>query len=117
MSKVQQYLADLAEHHLSRLAQIFRSDVMATYGPMDHILPQFVRTEVESLSRKGSVNKNLTVLLDTGGGLIDAVERTVDVIRHHYNIVNFVIPDQAMSAGTIFALSGDQYTYGLFWEL
>ncbi|HEY8898450.1 MAG TPA: serine dehydrogenasease, partial [Niastella sp.] len=35
------------------------------------------------------------------------VERYVNIIRHHYEIVEFVVPDYAYSAGTIFCMSGD----------
>jgi membrane-bound ClpP family serine protease len=31
----------------------------------------------------------------------------VNIIRHHYSEVNFIIPDYAFSAGTIFCMSGD----------
>ena len=36
-----------------------------------------------------------------------AVERCVNIVRNHYSEVNFIIPDYAYSAGTIFCLSGD----------
>ncbi len=107
MSAVQQFLEQLVEFHLLELAQTRTSDVMAIYGPMIPGLPQVVRTEVEELSKSKDFNGHLTIVLDTEGGLVDAVERTVDTIRHHYDIVDFMIPDQAMSAGTVFALSGD----------
>jgi hypothetical protein len=32
----------------------------------------------------------------------------VSVVRHHYATVNFIVPDYAMSAGTIFCMSGDK---------
>ncbi len=31
----------------------------------------------------------------------------VGVLRRHYEIVNFIVPDLTMSAGTIFCMSGD----------
>ncbi len=117
MSEVRRFLEHLVELHLSGLAQICMSDVMAIYGPMSHELPQVVRAESERLSKNEKCNRKLTIVLDTGGGLVDAVERTVDVIRHHYDIVDFIIPDQAMSAGTIFALSGDSIYMDYFSRL
>ena len=117
MSEIQRFLEHLTGIHLSALAQICESDVMAIYGPMYPALPGFVRTEVERLSKRKNFNGRLTVVLDTGGGLVDAVERTVDVIRHHYEIVDFIIPDQAMSAGTVFALSGDNIYMDYFSQL
>ena len=50
---------------------------------------------------------NLVVILDTPGGVVEVVERIVRVLRHHYTEVKFVIPDRAMSAGTVLAMSGD----------
>ena len=117
MSEVRRFLEHLVEAHLSELAQICKSDVMAIYGPMISALPGVVRVEVERLSRREEFNGRLTIVLDTGGGLVDAVERTVDVIRHHYNMVDFIIPDQAMSAGTVFALSGDNIYMDYFSQL
>ena len=117
MSAVRRFVESLLEHHLSGLAQICESDVMAIYGPIIPDLPRFIRPEVESLSKQKNFNGKLTVILDTGGGLVDAVERTVDIIRHHYEIVDFVIPDQAMSAGTVFALSGDSIYMDYFSQL
>ena len=31
----------------------------------------------------------------------------VETLRHHYDIVDFVVPTHAYSAGTIFVMSGD----------
>ena len=42
------------------------------------------------------------------------VERFVNILRHNYSEVNFIVPDYAYSAGTIFCMSGDKYIDGLF---
>jgi hypothetical protein len=47
------------------------------------------------------------VVLDTTGGIIEVVERVVNTIRRHYQEVVMIVPDKAMSAGTVFAMSGD----------
>jgi hypothetical protein len=39
---------------------------------------------------------------------LEAVEKLVEVVRHHYQLIYFVIPVAAMSAGTIFCMSGDK---------
>ncbi len=57
--------------------------------------------------RKTDNSKILTILLTTNGGLVEVVHRVVDTVRHHYDVVNFVIPDSAYSAGTVLAMSGD----------
>ncbi len=45
--------------------------------------------------------------MTTGGGSATAVERYVNIIRNFYDEVNFIVPDFAYSAGTIFCMSGD----------
>ena len=55
----------------------------------------------------GTKASKLIFLLDTDGGFAETVRRISDTIRNHYSIVEFVIPNHAMSAGTILAMSGD----------
>lgn len=47
------------------------------------------------------------MVLTTSGGSLIPVQRIVDVLRHYYREVNFIIPDYAFSAGTIWCMSGD----------
>ena len=47
------------------------------------------------------------MILTTPGGSPMATERYVNIFRHHYNIVDFIVPDYAFSAGTILCMSGD----------
>ncbi|GHC79259.1 hypothetical protein GCM10010136_31670 [Limoniibacter endophyticus] len=52
---------------------------------------------------------NLLVLLETEGGSIETAERIVTILRHHYSgEISFIIPNHAMSAGTILVMSGDR---------
>jgi len=67
----------------------------------------FVRALVEGLRQREGSRARLAVLLTTDGGDVETVQRIVDVFRHHYDQVSFVIPNYAFSAGTILALSGD----------
>ena len=48
------------------------------------------------------------MVLRTGGGSAETTERMVGVLRQHYEEVNFIVPDVAMSAGTILCMSGDK---------
>ena len=48
------------------------------------------------------------VFLNTPGGNAEIVEKLVEIIRFHYKELYFVVPDEAMSAGTIFCLAGDK---------
>jgi len=48
------------------------------------------------------------LVLETNGGQIEVVERIADLIRYHYpEEVSVIIPNYAMSAGTVLAMVGD----------
>jgi hypothetical protein len=68
------------------------------------LIEEFVtRYEVKQKKRA-----NLTIMLDTPGGIVEVVARMVDTVRFHYNEVDFIVPDRAMSAGTVFVMSGNR---------
>lgn len=52
--------------------------------------------------------KEVDIMLVTPGGDAQQVARFVDKLRPRFDKVSFIIPFMAMSAGTIFALSGDE---------
>ena len=52
-------------------------------------------------------SKAVDVLLHSPGGRPDATERLVELLRNHFEEVNFLIPHSAYSAATMLALSGD----------
>jgi hypothetical protein len=50
----------------------------------------------------------LVVVVETAGGYIEVVARIVDTLRHHYpRSVEFIVPNYAMSAGTVLVMSGN----------
>lgn len=54
----------------------------------------------------------LTVILETPGGSGEVVEDLVRIIRERYTYVSFIIPCYSKSAGTIFAMSGNEILMG-----
>jgi ClpP class serine protease len=98
----------LVEKELSRrLATIEKkldADALTYFGPIFNGTDDVIRDGVEARVQKRA---KLAVILETGGGYITVVERIVTVFRRYYQVVDFVIPDHAMSAGTVLALSGD----------
>jgi ClpP class serine protease len=66
------------------------------------------RDFIENLKADEIDNKQLVILLNTPGGSAETVEKLVDIIRYLYKEVYFVVPDYAMSAGTIFCMSGNK---------
>lgn len=94
------------------LGQLMAADVVILMAPMMMGVDDIVRAEIERLHENPTDGKapsdHLAVILETGGGYIETVERIVSVFRRHYSRVSFIIPSFAYSAGTILALSGDE---------
>ncbi|HAV4193810.1 TPA: serine dehydrogenasease [Acinetobacter baumannii] len=87
------------------------TDVLTIISPIFHGLENFVKEAVESIGEK---KPHLAVILDTGGGVVEVVERMVTIIRNHYEHITFIVQDRAMSAGTIFVMSGDRILMNYF---
>lgn len=98
-------------YHLSMIETAFDADVISIVCPMSYPLDSLVKEAIEQFKGK---RKRIAVILDTLGGISEVVERMVNTIRHHYGEVYFIIPDKAMSAGTIFAMSGDKIFMSYF---
>ena len=85
------------------------SDVICYVGQIHPFYFKRFRNFIEDVKEKSErTNGALTVLLGTPGGSVETTERMVDVVRKHYSTINFIVPDAAMSAGTIFCMSGDK---------
>jgi membrane-bound ClpP family serine protease len=98
----------LLKKYLMLLEQKLTSDVLTYYGPiLDEYVPDFLQI-IEQTSVDSERHDDLFVMLTTLGGSPFAVERFVNIIRQHYKEVNFIVPDCAYSAGTIFCMSGDK---------
>jgi hypothetical protein len=95
-----QRLADL-ENHLS-------ADVLTFHGAILEGSESSFLQVVEQLAVDANKKDALFVILTTPGGSAIAVERHVNILRQHYQEVNFIVPDRAYSAGTIFCMSGDK---------
>jgi hypothetical protein len=80
------------------------ADVLGIFGPILSGVEHRVRAAIEKLSTRRT---KLAVVLQTGGGSIEVSERIVSTIRQHFNEIVFLIPDVALSAGTILVMSGD----------
>lgn len=100
-------LRNLLNDSLKELEQVLDSDVLSYYGPIVDGQENAVLNIVEDLAKDPNKKEQLAVILTTTGGSAAAVERYVNIIRHHYAKVIFIVPDYAYSAGTIFCMSGD----------
>jgi hypothetical protein len=97
-------------HEMAReLENKLEGSVIYYYGPIFESFVKFFRNNIEEISKRnnGKLQK-ICIFIKTTGGQVEAVEKMVDIVRHHYKEVWFFVPDYAMSAGTIFCLSGDK---------
>ncbi len=103
-NSIKQILAD----QLLKIEQHFDSDVFSYFGPIVDGNENIVLEIIEELVNDPDKRDKLLVILTTSGGSAIAVERYVNILRQHYQEINFIVPDYAYSAGTIFCMSGDQ---------
>lgn len=92
---------------LSDLEKKLNADVFVYYGEILGGIEGQVKSIIEELSKDPQKHNTLYVLLTTPGGSLTPVQRMVDIFRHFYVEVNFIVPDYAFSAGTIMCMSGD----------
>lgn len=107
MMPIRGAINDLLNKRLHALEEHFEGDFISYSGPMAEGVENVLLNIVENLANDENKKSRLFVVLTTTGGSAIAVERYVNIIRHHYEEVNFIIPDYAYSAGTIFCMSGD----------
>ena len=105
---------DWIQTKLETIENLTEEDVLTICGPILPITDAKVRMAIERLRKK---RETLLVILHTGGGYVEEVRNIVQVIRHHYDYVHFLIPVYAMSAGTVQAMSGDKIYMDYFSRL
>lgn len=102
-------IKSILNEKLAQLEQKFEADVVFYFGEIHPAMLRVFRDRMEELKKNPeTARRRLAVILNTGGGLAETAEKMVDIIRFHYDEVYFVVPDYAMSAGTIFCMSGDK---------
>lgn len=113
MKTIDQHVIIALNHYCTQLEDFFKSDVISYIGAIHPaFIPQFLelieRIKNHEKKKDQEHPKRLVIVLTTPGGVAEAVEKMVEIIRHHYEELYFVVPDSAMSAGTIWCMSGDK---------
>lgn len=102
-------IRNLLNERLSKLEKEMGADCVFYYGEIHSGMLQAFRDRIEDLKKHATTPQNrLVIFLNTSGGSAETTEKFVEIIRHHYLEVYFVVPDAAMSAGTMFCMSGDR---------
>lgn len=91
---------------IEAIERVMCGDVITFVGSLLYGSEEVFRDQVEGIASDGRKEK-LIVILETGGGYIEVVQRIAETLRFHYNRVEFVVPNFAMSAGTVLVMSGD----------
>jgi hypothetical protein len=99
---------DILKEKVFQLEEYFEANVVFYYGEIHHAYERFFRDFIENCKQLDNTKNRLVVFLNTPGGSVETVEKMVDIIRYHFKEVYFVVPDYAMSAGTIFCMSGNK---------
>lgn len=106
-SLLDEAIATWLQESAKKLEEEFNADVLSYVGPIHEAFLRPFRDFIEHIA-KATDRKNLALFLNTGGGSVQAAEKMVEIMRHHYSDVSFVVPDMAMSAGTVLAMSGNR---------
>ena len=98
---------NIVNEKLVQLETYFDADVIFFYGPIYNCDKRY-KEFIERLKVDDSGKQRLVIILNTPGGIVETVEKLVNINRFHYNEIFFIVPDYAMSAGTVLCMSGDR---------
>ncbi|MGY2210600.1 SDH family Clp fold serine proteinase [Pseudomonas pergaminensis] len=105
------HVLGVLSHYRNIISTHFNCPVLSYTGPIHPAVQGAYVAAVEEVVRQVQPTHaagRICIVLATPGGVVEAVERMVEVTRHHFSEVFFVVPTAAMSAGTIFCMSGDK---------
>ena len=115
MQELDKHVKDLLNERIKALEKNFQGDCIFYYGVIYPLIEKRFRDFIELLQedrnndhKEDNNHERLIVFLNTAGGNTETVEKMVEIIRYHYSEVYFVVPDRAMSAGTILCMSGNK---------
>ena len=106
--KLDESILRVIDEQASSLEEQFQANVMFYMGRIHPAYLRPFRTFLEEIADGKHKKDSAVIFIETGGGSVQTVEKMVELIRAHYSgKVTFVVPDMAMSAGTVLCMSGD----------
>ena len=108
MPLLDRVILETAAFSEEQVEQKLDCDVLYYYGELRTGNFTFFRDSIERLAERPDKRDALCLCLTTPGGQAEAVERMVEVIRHHYTSFYALVPNTAMSAGTILCMAADK---------
>ena len=112
-----QIICNELKGHVIKLEQALNADVISYYGVLQPGVDRIFRDVIEDLKTEPNKRNAVYIILTTPGGSAETVQVLVNILRHHYEEVNFIIPQYAYSAGTILCMSGDNIFMDYFSQL
>lgn len=94
-------------YYLMKIEKNMEADAIYVQADIFNGLSGVIKDLLADLKEKEN-NEKLFFILTTGGGIIEEVERIVNVVRHFHHEVIFAVPNYAYSAGTVLCMSGDE---------
>jgi len=86
-------LKEELNRRLVNLEKYLSGDVMSFTGAIQESLSPKVLGVIEDLVKSKDKSDTLNIVLTTTGGSATAVNIYVNIIRQHYKVVNFIVPD------------------------
>ncbi|ENB7446317.1 serine dehydrogenasease [Klebsiella aerogenes] len=112
MDNLETTLEGYIKYKLSEFREQFfqECDIITYYGGITDWAKFIYQPVIEDIGTSALQREHrfLVILLQTNGGSVESVEKMVEITRHFYHEVYFIVPDSAMSAGTIWCMSGDK---------
>ena len=113
-SPIDEAARNLLNSKLAELETYLNADVIVYYGEIFDSVEIQMKKIVEELQSEKEPHSICYIILTTPGGSLNPVNRMVTILRHFYTEVNFIVPNYAYSAGTIFCMSGDNILMNYF---
>ena len=107
INKLENLSREAVSQLFDKIEKKLDADVFTYYGEIINGVERQVKEIIEDLAKDPKKHNTIYVILTTPGGSLPPVQRMVDILRHFYDEVNFIIPDYAYSAGTIWCMSAD----------
>ena len=102
----QHTLHKILRKKLIKLEEITKSDVISYTWPISQDIKKLFKNFIEDL-KEDNKSEKISIILSTNWWTAEWAEDLVNILRKNYKTVDFIIPDYAMSAGTILCMSWD----------
>ena len=102
-------LSRISEIRGGRDIMVIASDLSASRAPIDIDYTDILVVQDQLANMAGN---SIDIVLEVPGGLGEAVEDIVKIVRKKYESVGMIVPGHAKGAGTIFAMAGDEILMG-----